>query len=137
MRTPSQPGNRVPNRALCRWQSARRATALLVCVFVVSITTVIVLSIIDTETLQMTALRHTQQYEQALYLAGAAVHDALAQIENDPMLTPPFSIGPVEFPAGSGNTYQADVVASGSDLVITGSGTSGNVTRYVEATVAR
>ncbi len=102
-----------------------------------SITTVIVLSMIDTQTLQMTALRNTRQYEQALYLAGAAVHHAMAQIENDPGVTAPFSIGPIEFPAGSGNTYQADAVDSGGDLVITGSGTAGEVTRYLQATITQ
>ena len=101
-----------------------------------AITTVIVLSMIDAQTLQMTALRNTQQYEQALYLAGAAVHHAIAQVENDPTLTPPFSIGPVSFPIGSGDSYQADVAAASDDLVITGSGTSGNVTRYVQVTIS-
>ena len=115
----------------------RRATALLVCIFVMAITTVIVLSMIDTQTLRMAALRNTQQYEQSLYLAGAAVHHAIAQVEDDPDLTPPFSIGPVEFPNGSGSNYQADVVAASGDLVITGSGTSGNVTRYLQVTIGQ
>ena len=115
----------------------RRATALLVCIFVMAVTTVIVLSMIDTQTLRMTALRNTQQYEQALYLAGAAIHHAIAQVEDDPGSTPPFSIGPVEFPLGSGDNYQADVVAASGDLVITGSGSSGDVTRYLRATITQ
>lgn len=128
----------MPNRTFCRRrQSARRATALLVCIFVMSITTLIVVSMIDTQTLQMKALRHTQEYERALYLAGAAVHHAMAQLEDDPMLAPPFDIGPIEFPAGSGNTYEAQVVAAGADLVITGTGVSGNITRYVQVTVTQ
>lgn len=121
------------NRRLAR----RRATALLVCIFVMAITTVIVVSMIDAQTLQMTALRNTREYEQALYLAGAAAHHAIAQVENDPTLTPPFSIGPVEFPLGSGDSYQADIVVASSDLVITGSGTSGNVTRYLQVTITQ
>ena len=92
---------------------------------------------IDTQTIQMTALRHTLQYEQALYLAGAAVHHAMALVENDSSLSPPFSLGPTEFPIGSGNTYEAQVEASGSDLVITGSGTSGGITRYLQATITQ
>jgi hypothetical protein len=109
----------------------------LVCVFAVAITTVVVVSMIDTQTIQMTALRHTLQYEQALYLAGAAVQHAMALVENDPSLSPPFGLGPTEFPAGSGNTYQAQVAASGADLVITGSGTSGGITRHLQATITR
>ena len=115
----------------------RRATALLVCIFVMAITTVIVLSMIDTQTLRMTSLRNTQEYEQALYLAGAAVHHAIAQVEDDPDLTQPYSIGPVEFPIGSGFSYQADVVAASGDLVITGSGTSGTVTRHLQVTIGQ
>ena len=115
----------------------RRATALLVCIFVMAITTVIVLSMVDTQTLRMTALRNTQEYEQALYLAGAAVHHAIAQVEDDPDLTPPYSIGPVEFPLGSGDSYRADVVAASGDVVITGSGTSGDVTRHLQVTITQ
>lgn len=120
-----------------RRRPPRRATALLVCVFVLSITTIIVLSMIDTQTLQMTALRHTEEYERALYLAGAAVHHAMAQIEHEPDLVLPFTVGPIEFPVGSGQTYQAQVVADGNDLVIDGTGTSGNITRYLQATVSQ
>ena len=124
-------------RGTYRQSVRRRATALLVCIFVMAITTVIVLSMIDTQTLRMTALRNTQQYEQALYLAGAAVHHAISQVEADPDLTPPFSIGPVEFPIGSGDSYEADVVGVSGDLVITGSGTSGDVSRYLQVKVTQ
>ena len=124
-------------RGTYRRSVRRRATALLVCIFAMTITTVIVLSMIDSQTLRMTALRNTQEYEQALYLAGAAVHHAIAQVEDDPTLSPPFSIGPVEFPIGSGDNYQADVVTASGDLVITGGGTSGDVTRYLQATIVQ
>ncbi len=128
---------RVIADGVCRRPVRRRGTALLVCIFVMAITTVIVVSMIDAQMLQMTALRNTREYEQALYLAGAAVHHAIAQVENDPTLTPPFSVGPVSFPVGSGDSYQADVVSASSDLVITGSGTSGNVTRHVQVTISQ
>ena len=128
---------RVIVRNRYRRSVRRRGTALLVCIFTMSITTIIVLSMIDMQTLRMTSLRNTQQYEETLYLAGSAVHHAIAQIEDDPSLTPPFSIGPVEFPSGSGATYQADVVADSGDLVITGSGTSGEVTRYLQARITQ
>jgi hypothetical protein len=120
-----------------RTRRRRRATALLVCVFVVAVTTVIVVAMLDSQRLQLAALRHTQQYEQALYLAGAGIHHALAQLENDPEMTPPFSIGPAEFPGGSGNSYQAEVVPEGEDLVITGTGTSGTVSRHLQVTVTQ
>ena len=92
---------------------------------------------VDTQTLQMKALRHTREYERSLYLAGAAVHHAMAQLEEDPDLPPPFSVGPIEFPSGSGSTYEAQVVASGNDLVVTGTGISGGTTRYVRVTLTQ
>jgi hypothetical protein len=110
---------------------------LLVCIFVMSITTVIVVSMVDTQMLQMTALRHTQEYERSLYLAGSAVHHAMARLEEDPDLPPPFGIGPIEFPAGSGNTYESQVVADGVNLQVTGTGIAGSVTRYVQVTLTQ
>ena len=125
------------NRAKCYFPGRRRATALLLCLFVISLVTIIVVSVVDTQMLQMTALRHTQEYERALHLASAAIHHAMALLEEDSYRSVPFTIGPVEYPVGSGNTYRADVVASGDDLLITGSGTSGNFTRYVRATATQ
>jgi hypothetical protein len=116
---------------------ARRATALLICIFVMSITTLIVVTMVDTQTLQMKALRHTREYERSLYLAGAAAHHAMALLEEDFNLPPPFSVGPIEFPSGSGDSYEAQVVGSGLDLVITGTGTAGDTTRYVKVTLTQ
>ena len=115
----------------------RRATALLVCVFVLAMITAIVVSMFDSQMLEVTAARHTRDYEQALYLAGAGVHDALAQIEALEEPFAPFDVGPVEFPAGSGNVYQADAVEDGGNVVITAAGTSGNITRYLEVTITQ
>ncbi len=124
-------GCRRPCRRPCR----RQATALLVCIFVVSITTLIVVTVLDTQGLQMMGLRNTQEYERATYLAGSAVHHALAQIEAGSAPATPFTIGPIEFPSGSGDTYQADVVDAAGDMVITGTGTAGGFARYLEATL--
>ena len=113
----------------------RRAVALLVVIFVMSLTTVLVVNMVDTQMLEMAALRHTQEYERALYLAGAGAHHALAVLEFSEERYEDFTIGPIEFPAGSGNTYQAAAVEIGNTIVITGTGTSGDITRRVEVTV--
>jgi len=137
MPTRIQVGGHVSRQPDGKRRSVRRATALLVCIFVMAITTVLVVSMIDTQTLQMTALRHTQQYERSLYLAGAAVHHALAQLEDDPNLSLPLSIGPIEFPTGSGNTYEALVTQNDDELWITATGTSGSISRHVRVTVTQ
>lgn len=115
---------------------ARRATALLVCIFVVAVTTVLVVTMVDSQMLQMTAQRNTVDYERALYLAGSGAHHALAQMEESGEAFAPFSLGPIEFPAGSGNTYSADAAELDEDIVITASGTAGDVTRHLQVTVS-
>jgi len=106
-----------------------------VCIFVIALTTVIVVSIVDTQTLHMTAQRHTMDYQKALYLAAAGMHHAISQVDGANQYFQPFTLGPVEFPAGSGNTYSAQAVLAGSELVVTSTGTAGGVTRRLQATL--
>jgi hypothetical protein len=109
--------------------------ALLVCLFVVGIITSLLVGVLDTCTAQYGAVRNTTDYDAAQYLAGAAVHDALAQLEQNPTWTA--GIASTEFPAGSGRTYSATVVpGAGSTVVITGVGTAGSTTRRLEVTVS-
>ncbi len=123
------------NPSTSRSPAPRRGVALLLVIFVMSLTTVLVVNMVDTQMLEMTALRHTERYERALYLAGAGAHHALAVMEYSEDAYEDFTIGPIEFPAGSGNTYEAAAVESGSTIVITGTGTAGDTTRRVEVTV--
>ena len=60
---------------------SRSGTALLVCLFVVSMLVAMLVAILDTETSKLSAMRNTADYEKALYLAGAGVHQALAELE--------------------------------------------------------
>ena len=135
MQSVSRTIHQMSHRAALRSRSDRRATALLVCIFVVAISTVLVVSMIDGQMLQMTAQRHTLEYERALYLAGAGVHHALALMEDSEDPFEAFSIGPIEFPSGSGNTYEAEAVEADANVVITGTGTAGEITRYLQVTV--
>jgi Tfp pilus assembly protein PilX len=112
----------------------RRGAALLVCLFVLGVTTLLVLAVFDTETLQMTAIRRTLDYERATYLAGAAVHHACAEIEANPSWRT--GISSTEFPPGSGYTYAATAVnGTGQQVIITGTGTAGTTTRTLQVTI--
>jgi Tfp pilus assembly protein PilX len=121
-----------PNRRSVVTQ--RRGVTLLLCLFVIGVTSVLLLGILETAMLEMTAARNTADYERAVYLAGAGIHHALAELEQDPNWTGP--IPPTEFPAGSGNTYEVTTSpGSGNTIIVTSTGTAGTVTRTLEATV--
>lgn len=109
--------------------------ALLVCLFVVAATSALLVGVLDTVTTQYSAVRNTTDYDAAQYLAGAAVHHALAEIELNP--TWMTGIPSTEYPNGSGRTYSATVAAgAGNTLIVTGMGTAGSTTRRLEATVS-
>jgi type II secretory pathway component PulK len=109
--------------------------ALLVCLFVVGITSALLVGILDTCTTQYSAIRNTTDYEAAQYLAGAAINHAFAELELNPAWTT--GIPSTEFPVGSGRTYSATIVAgAGGTVVVTGVGTAGTTTRRLEATVS-
>lgn len=108
--------------------------ALLVCLFVVSVTSALLIGILDTCTTQYAAVRNTTDYDAAQYLAGAAVHHALAELELDPAWTT--GIPSTQFPVGSSRTYSATVTpGAGSTIIITGVGNAGSTTRRLEVTV--
>jgi len=126
-----------PSSAVRGWNKTgqrRRGTALLVCIFTMSITAVLVISVLDTETIEMSALRNNNEYERALYLAGAAVHHALAELEQNSSWRS--GISSTEYPTGSGNVYSATLVdGAGATVVITGTGSAGSFTRNLEVSV--
>ena len=111
----------------------RRGAALLLTLFVIAVTSLIVVSILDAETSQFAAVRNASDYERALYLAGAAVHHALAMLEADLDWRGVVSEG--SFPAD--DSYQA-TAANGddTDVVITGIGVAGSVTRRLQVSVS-
>lgn len=101
---------------------------------VVSVTAMIVVAMIEAETYKYSSLRNTIAYERANYLAGAAVNDALAELEEDTAWRT--GISSTEFPAGSGDTYSATATDGTGDLVVvTGIGTADGVTRTLQVTV--
>ena len=123
------------NLAINHERRQRRATAILVCIFVVALLAAMLVAILDTETLKLTAMRNTADYEKALYLAGAGVHQALAELENNYSWRT--GIPSTELPVSSGNTFSATVTdGSGGDVIITGVGQAGGFTRTLQITIS-
>ena len=86
----------------------RRGAAMMTALFVMTVSSVLVISIMDTETLQYSALRNTLDWDRARYLAEAGLQHALAELEAD--ITWRTGISNTQFPAGSGNLYWATAV---------------------------
>ena len=110
----------------------QQGTALLICLFVMTIASLAVLGVLGSVTSQMAAQRNTLEYEKALYLAGAGVHHAIAELEADPSWT----TGIPNTPSTGSEYYSATLTPQGDgSIVITGVGVAGSVTRRLEVTV--
>jgi len=115
-------------------RSNRRGAALLICLLIVSATGLMVISMVEAEAYQFSALRNTIAYERANYLAAAAVNHSLAELEQD--VSWRTGISSTEFPSGTGDTYSATAVdGAGKQVVVTGTGTADGVTRTLQITV--
>lgn len=103
----------------------------MICMFVIFLTTLLVINVLDTLTLDLSCVRNTIAYERALYLANAAVHDAAAELESNPTWRGILADG--AYPAD--DTYQAEVTnGAAGTAIVTARGVSGGVTRTVTAT---
>lgn len=112
----------------CRKSAPRRGAALLVCLFIIFVTTTLVVSILDTETLELSALRNAIDYEKAVALANAGVHHAAAELENSSTWRGTVTDG--AYPAN--DTYQATAVSGlNNTVVVTSRGVAGGITRTV------
>ena len=103
------------------------------CLFVIFVVTLMVVNVLDTTTLQLSAVRNTLEYERALYLANAGVHHAAALLEADATWRGTISEG--SYPAD--DSYSATAVdgANAYTVVVTSSGVAGEATRSVTATI--
>jgi Tfp pilus assembly protein PilX len=109
----------------------RRGAALMICMFIIFIVTLLVVNILDTLTLELASVRNNNNYERALYLANAGVHAVAAQLENDATWRGMITDG--TYPAE--DTYQATAVnGSIGQCIVTSRGVAGEVTRRVVAT---
>ena len=115
-------------------RSPRKGAALLVALLVMAATTMVVVSVLDTQTMQFMALNNTLDYDRARYLAEAGMNHSFSILEQD--ITFRGTISQADFPPGSGNSYTATVQDGVGGLIsITAAGTSGSFTRRVAANI--
>jgi Tfp pilus assembly protein PilX len=120
-----------------RWESKsarnRSGAALLFCLFIIFVVTLMVVNVLDTNTLQLSAVRNTMEYEQALYLANAGVHHATAMLEANSAWRGTVTDG--SYPAN--DTYSATAVdgADAYSAIVTSIGVAGAVSRTVTAVI--
>lgn len=117
-----------------RTRVRRRGAALLATLFIASVTSVIVVTMLQTEMLQYASLRNTIEYDRARYLAESGVHHVLSELEHD--ISWRGFTSRVEFPAGSGEYYQgAAVDGANATVTVTGTGEVGRFSRSVQVRV--
>jgi len=111
-------------------QQPRRGAALLVCLSIIFIVTLLVVNVYDTITLELSSVHNNIDYDRALYLANAGVHAVAAQLEQDPSWRGTITDG--SYPAD--DTYSATAVSgSNGTAVVTSRGVSHSVTRTITA----
>lgn len=110
----------------------RRGAALLFSMFIIAFMTLMVINVLDTTMLEMSALRNGMDYERALFLANAGVHEAAAQLEANSSWTGVITEG--AYPAD--DTYEATAVSGTQHTVnVTSIGVAGEVTRTIQAVI--
>lgn len=117
-----------------RKRNYRRAAAILTALFVMTISSTLVITMLDTQTLQYSAMRNTIDWDRAGYLSEAGMQHALSELELN--FDWRAGIGTTSFPAGTTNSYSATIVdGPNGSAIITALGTAGNVTRRLQTTV--
>ena len=116
-----------------RRPSQRDGFALLMCLLVIFMVSIWLIDMLSSQTVHMTAVRNTVEYEQALYLANAGIHHAAAELEADETWRGTVSAG--GYPASG--SYEATAVngVTIGTVDIDSTGVAGEVTRRLQATV--
>ena len=113
-------------------RKSRSGAALVFCMFILTMITLMVVNVLDTTTLELSSLRNSIDYERALYLANAGVHHVAATIEANSAWRGTLTDG--AYPAD--NTYFAEAVdGPGSTIIVTSSGVAGDVSRNLQAII--
>lgn len=100
--------------------------------FIVVFSALMVTAILDSTTLELAALRNTMDYERALYLANAGVHEVTALLETDVTWRGVVTDG--AYP--SDNTYTATAVdGMNNTILVTSTGVAGDVSRNLQAII--
>lgn len=104
----------------------RKGIALILALFTMLFISLIVVAFLDIATIDQLIATNQIRDSQASFIADAGVETAIYGLRSDN--TYPGTVGDVEFPSGSGNTYNVSV--SGS--TITSIGTVGDFSQTVE-----
>lgn len=124
-------------RAIHRWSfrrpPCRAGFALLMCLFVIFMTTVWLGDMLGTQSVHMSAVRNVVEYEQALYQANAGVHHVAAELEADNNWRGTVTDG--GYPASGSYSATATDGATEGTVEITSTGVAGQVSRSVQAAV--
>jgi hypothetical protein len=107
--------------------------ALLLCIFVLSIVTVWLVDMLQSEAIYQSALRNTIEYEQSLYLANAGVHHAVAELEANTAWRGTVTSG--GYPASGSYSATAVNGSVAGTVDIVSYGVAGEVTRRLDAAV--
>jgi Tfp pilus assembly protein PilX len=112
---------------------ARRGAALMICMFFIFLTTLLVVNVLDTVTIDLSATRNSMDYDRALYLASAGVHAVAAELEAN--VTWRGTLVEGAYPAN--DTYSATAIdgAQAGTVVVTSRGVSGSITRTISASL--
>jgi len=127
-------GSADVRRAAGRTFRRRSGYAMLIIMFVAAVTAILIIGIVETETIQMSAVSNTVHYERATLLADAGVQHVLSRLEVNPNWTG--NVRQTQFPPRSTYSYTASArTGAGGTVIVTGTGTSGDVSRTLQVTV--
>lgn len=92
-----------------------------------------VVNILDTTTLQLSAVRNTGDYERALYLANAGIHHAASMLEADGTWRGTVTDG--SYPEDDSYTATAEHGPDSYTALVTANGSAGEIQRTVIALI--
>lgn len=112
----------------------RRGNSLLMSLFVMGFSAIVLVGLLQSLQLQVAEQRATVLYERANYLAGAAVHHALAELEANIQWRDGVPV--TAFAPGSADTYRATITENEQGAVtVIGYGTTQGITRTLQVTI--
>ena len=92
---------------------------------------------LDITTTEMAIMRNSLDLNKALYVAGAGIEHALAELRAETSWRAGFPAPGVTFPPGATSHYVVTVTEGGDgEIIVTSTGTVGGLSKTVRATIA-